>query len=383
MSRTLVHVLSVADSLPFIETVIREAIAAGWDTTVVTSPDPRLTAFGVRTGARTVGIELPRRISPVGDWEAALQLRSLISSLRPDVVHTGTPKAGLWGTLAAESARVPVRVYQMRGLAFVTSTGLQRSILRMTELLSTGAATRVICQSHSLRAQALREGVVSAEKSEVVLEGSNGVDVTRFALAATREDGAALRAKLEISDHSVVFGFVGRVVRDKGIAELEEAFRRVLEAGIDAQLIIAGPEEARDAIGAELVARLHGNPRIHLLGAVKDPRAVYAASEVVVLPSHREGFPNVPLEAAAMERPVISTLTEGCVDAVADGETGLLVAVGDAPALAAAMVRYAHDASLREAHGAAGHDRVTRRFSRVAIAREMLSLYERELSARA
>lgn len=379
MTRRLVHVLTVADSLVFIDDVVRRATARGFEVTVVTSPDARLEAFGRRLGVRTVGVEMPRRVSPLGDFLALDALRRLFERLEPDVVHAGTPKGGLLGTLAAQAAGVPVRLYQMRGLAYVTARGALRGVLRATEALSCRAATRVLCQSPSLRAQALAEGLVTPATSEVVLGGSNGVDLARFSLARHADAGRALRARLGVPESAVVFAFVGRVVRDKGVPELVEAFTPLAARG--ARLVVAGPFEAKDAVPAAVRAALEGNPAIHCLGPVDEPGAVYAAADVVVLPSHREGFPNVPLEAAAMERPVISTDVPGCRDAVVDGETGWLVPPGAAAALGQAMADALGDAAARLTRGKAGRLRVARHFERARLADAFVDVYLRELAA--
>lgn len=380
MTRRLVHVLTVADSLGFIDTVVQRAKERGFEVTVVTSPDTRLDEFGRRLGVRTVGAEMPRRVSLLGDWVALDALRRLFDRLQPDVVHAGTPKGGLLGMLAAEACEVPVRVYQMRGLAYVTARGVLRGVLQTTERLSCRAATRVVCQSHSLHAQALGEGLVEPGRSEVVLEGSNGVDSARFEPARHRAAGRALRRSLGIADEAVVFGFVGRLVRDKGVPELAAAFGALLHHHPTVHLLVAGPFEPRDPVPAGVREWLEREPRVHLLGPVKDPAPVYAACDVVVLPSHREGFPNVPLEAAAMALPVVSTRVPGCSDAVVDGVTGALVGVDDARALEAAMGCYL-DPALRTRHGAAGRARVVASFARERIADAMVDLYLREIAS--
>jgi glycosyltransferase involved in cell wall biosynthesis len=366
--KRLVHVLTVADSLVFIDAVVARARDEGWDVTVITSPDERLDAFGRRLGVRTLGIDMPRKVTPFGDARALTELYETFRWLKPDVVHSGTPKGGLLGTLAAQAARVPVRVYQMRGLAFSTAHGVLRGVLKTTELLSCAAATRVICQSHSLRAQALQEGLVSSEKSQVVLSGSNGVDAKKFA----PRNGAELRSKLGIPTGARVVTFVGRLVRDKGVPELVRAFRSLPG---EPHLILAGPFEPRDPVDVETRTAIGTNPRIHALGFVADPRDAYAVADVVVLPSHREGFPNAPLEAAAMEKPVVATRIAGCVDAVADGVTGTLIPVDDAVMLERALRRYLDDEALARAHGVAGRARVLREFSRDEMARAMVQLY--------
>lgn len=378
-SRSVVHVLTVADSLIFIDTLVQRSKARGFDVTVVTSPDQRLRGFGARHGVRTIAIDMPRRVTPLGDWQALSRLHSVLRELRPGIVHAHTPKGGLLGTVAASAAGVPVRLYHMRGLPFVTLGGAMRALMQTTERVSCHAATRVICQSESLRRTALASGLVEPERCEVLLRGSNGVDCDgRF--APQRHAGARerLRSEWGAAPEDVVFAFVGRLVRDKGVPELAAAFAKLAEAEPRARLVLAGPFEERDPVDAPTRSLLESHPRITLLGFVREPAPLYAASDVVVLPSHREGFPNVPLEAAAMERPVISTLVDGCVDAVDDGKTGLLVPSGDADALAAAMARYLSP-RLRRDHGAAGRTRVEQSFRREGIADACIALYEREL----
>ena len=377
--KQLVHVLTVADSLPFIREQVAEAHRRGMAVTVVTSKDERLDRFGLELGVRTIAVEMPRRVSPLNDWVSLDRLTSLFRKLRPDLVHSHTPKGGLLGTLAAAAANVPVRIYQMRGLPYVTLREPLRSVVMMTERLSCQAATRVVCQSRSLLATALADRLCRSEKAQVVLEGGNGVDATvRFDPARSHGAGQALRARWGFSDDDVVVLFVGRLVRDKGIRELLEAFASLRARVPTVRLVLAGPVEERDGLDAATLARL-SSPGVLHLGFQQDTPSLYAASDLVVLPSHREGFPNVPIEAAAMERAVVSTLVPGCTDAVADGVTGTLVPVDDAPALEAALARYVADPSLRARHGAAGRERVLRSFRREAIVDAMMDLYVREL----
>ncbi len=379
LGRSLVHVFSVADSLIFVSDQVRRLSELGMDVTLVTSPDARLVRAGLDLGVRAVGIPMARRVSPLEDWESLSRLRDLLTELRPDIVHAHTPKGGLLGMLAASAAKVPVRLYQMRGLAYVTQQGAMRTLLSTTERLSCQSATRVICQSKSLLETALADRLVSAERAEVLLEGSNGVDTVRFQRERWRRDGQSLRTSWGAADDDVVFVFVGRLVRDKGVPELLEAFVGVRREVPRAQLVLVGPLEERDALSPETVARLNGDG-VRSLGFQADPAPFLAAADVLVLPSHREGFPNVPLEAAAMELPVVSTTVPGCRDAVERDVTGLLVEPGDAEGLRRAMLRYAQSAQLRRQHGTAGLARVQARFRREVVTEAVMGLYARELS---
>jgi glycosyltransferase involved in cell wall biosynthesis len=377
--RSLVHVFSVADSLIFVSDQVRRLRELGMDVTLVTSPDDRLVRTGLALGVRTVGVPMARRISPLDDWESLNRLRDLFGELRPDIVHAHTPKGGLLGMLAASAAQVPVRLYQMRGLAYVTQQGAMRALLSTTERLSCRAATHVICQSRSLLETALGDRLVTPERVEVLLEGSNGVDTGRFSRERWLTEGRALRRAWGAAEHDVVLVFVGRLVRDKGVPELLEAFSVVRRAAPGSQLVLVGPLEARDALAPETIAQLNADG-VRSLGFQVDPAPFLAAADVLVLPSHREGFPNVPLEAAAMALPVVSTTVPGCRDAVEPDVTGLLVPPGDAYALGQAMLRYALDGDLRLRHGAAGLARVQARFRREVVTEAVMGLYSRELS---
>lgn len=379
--RSLVHVFSVADSLIFVSDQVRRLRELGMQVTLVASPDERLTRAGATLGVRTVGVPMARRVSPLDDWESLGRLRDLFSQLAPDIVHAHTPKGGLLGMLAANAARVPIRLYQMRGLPYVTQHGAMRTLLATTERVSCAAATRVICQSRSLLETATTDKLTAASRAEVLLEGSNGVDVHRFNRERWLEAGSALRLKWGAGPDDVVFVFVGRLVRDKGVPELLGAFSHVRSRFPTAQLVLVGPLEERDALDAMVIAQL-SSAGVRHLGFQSDPAPFLAASDVLVLPSHREGFPNVPLEAAAMGLPVVSTTVPGCRDAVEREVTGLLVPPNDASALGTALARYAADPMLRRRHGDAGFARVHAKFRREVVTEAVMGLYARELIGR-
>jgi glycosyltransferase involved in cell wall biosynthesis len=271
----------------------------------------------------------------------------------------------------------------MRGLPLMGATGAHRVLLRATEAVACRLAHRVICVSHSLCEVAVAEGICPLEKITVLAGGSGqGVD------AAGRFDPAALapgarettRASFGIPADAMVIGFVGRLVHDKGVVELEAAWRALRDAYPSLHLLLVGPWEPQDPVPAGVRERLEADARVHLAGMDWNTPPLYAAMDVVALPTYREGFPNVPLEAAAMELPVVATRVSGCVDAVAEGVTGMLVPARDAEALAATLRRYLGDAELRSCHGAAGRERVLREFRQEVIWEAMFGEYCRLLS---
>jgi len=378
----VVHVLTVADSLVFFEGQPPWFDEHDVQLTFAAAPDPKLDDFGERYGVETWAIPMQRRITPLHDLAAVARLAWRLRRRRPDVVHSHTPKGGLVGMVAAALAGVPARVYHIHGLPLVTATGLKRRLLWASERLSCALATDILCVSRGVRDVARAEGLSGDKPIDVLLEGSiNGVDATgRFDPEAQTAHGLAERAALGIDADATVFGFVGRIVRDKGVVELVEAWRSIREAHPDAHLVVGGVFEERDAVPASVRTELESDPHIHLLGFRRDVERVFAMLDVLVLPTYREGFPVVPLEGAAMALPVLTTRIPGCTEAVVDGETGTLVPVGDAAALAAAMASYATDPELRRRHGRAGRARVLADYAQTPIWAALKTRYEQALA---
>ncbi len=351
--------------------------------TVITSPGPQLDAFGAQHGVEVHALTMPRRVTPTEDAISLTRLTLLLRRLRPSLVHAHTPKGGLLGTIAATLAGVPARLYHMRGLPFATAMGAQRALLAATERTSTSLATRVLAVSASLRDAAVRAHLCEASKIQVLGCGSgNGVDCDgRFNPANVAVDARqAFREKLRLPPSSAVVGFLGRLVRDKGIVELAAAWAELRVRFPDAHLVLGGSFEDRDAVSPETKALLMEDPRVHMLGFVQDAPGFYAGIDVLALPTYREGFPNVVLEAAAMRVPVVATRVTGCVDAVLDGVTGTLVAAGSGRALADALALYLANPELRARHGARARMRVERDFRSERIWEALANVYD-ELAA--
>ena len=293
----------------------------GFEVHGISSPDEDLARFATDEGVAVHGIEMPRRITPLRDALALMRMVRKLRQIRPVLVHAHTPKGGLLGMLGAALTCVPVRVYTVHGLPMATAKGFKRRLLKWTETISCWCAHQVLTVSHSVRDEVIREGLCPPEKIRVLGQGSvNGVDAgIAFDPKLHVAQRHVVRQRHEIPDDALVVGFVGPVVRDKGMAELAAAWRTLREQFPSLHLVLVGPFEPQDPIPADVEALFRTDPRIHCVGRVQQTAPYYAAMDVCTLPSHREGLGLVLLEAAAMEVPAVATEIPGCVERSSEG----------------------------------------------------------------
>jgi glycosyltransferase involved in cell wall biosynthesis len=381
----IVHIMTVPQSLNnFLRGQVEFVQDRGFEIEAIASPGEWLQKFADRDHVVVHAVDMPRAINPVGDLRAITRLYRALRLIRPEIVQSGTSKGGLLGTVAAWLARTPVRIYHIRGMPFMTETGYKRHLLKWTEKASCRLAHRVLCVSHSIREVAIEEGLCPPEKIVVLMGGSgNGVDARGRYNPARRpaNERADVRRQLGIPDDAPVLGFIGRLVRIKGVVELAAMWTLIRQAYPDAHLIAVGPLEDHDSLPEETMATLRNDPRVHLIGSVFDAAPYYSAIDVLVFPTYREGLPNVLLEGAAMEIASVATDVPGCVDVILDGKTGTLVPLGDVPSLEAAVSRYLVDPELRRRHGHAARERVLREFRQEAIWQALVAEYGRLLKA--
>ena len=322
-------------------------------------------------------LTMQRKISPLSDLLSLFRLCRLLLRIRPALVHTHTPKAGLLGMIAGRLAGVPVRIYTINGLVWATHTGWSRRLLSATERLSCRLATDVLTVSESLRRTVIEQGICPETKVRVLgWGGSHGVDLCRFDPAANVARGEDVRKRLGIPADAIVLIFIGRFVREKGIEELAHAWRGLRDEFPHARLLLCGWAEERDPVRAGVMAGLRECPRVVFSrGSPVEMPALYAAGYVCVLPSWREGLPNVALESAAMKLPIVATRISGCVDAIHDGVTGLLVEPRDAESLASGLRTVLKDAVMRRQMGENARRFVSERFSEESVSGRLATEY--------
>jgi glycosyltransferase involved in cell wall biosynthesis len=365
----VVHAGTSSLSLRLMRGQLASLREAGFDVMVITSPGEELDDAQQSEGVETFGLRMAREISPWKDLVSLWHFYRILSRTRPVITNVGTPKAGLLGGVAACLSGVPCRFYTLRGLRCETTSGVKFRVLRLTERVACKCAHRVLCVSQSLRRKVIELGIVDPQRAVVLASGSsNGVDAERFTPNHARlTEAANIRQEFNIPPEAPIVGFVSRLTRDKGIVELVQAFLQLSESYPSIRLLLVGDFEDGDPVPAEIRQEIENNGRILRTGSVRDAAPYYHLMDVLALPSYREGFPNSVLEAHAAGKPVVVTRATGAIDSVDDGVDGFLVPMGDADALAAALMRLLKNKALAERMGRAGREKVVREFRQESV----------------
>jgi glycosyltransferase involved in cell wall biosynthesis len=358
-----------------------KAMQDEYDVTVVvnTANAALLQELGIAGRLQVVAIE--RAIAPLSDLRCLNDLIRLMRRERFDLVHSMTPKAGLLAMVAARVARVPVRLHTFTGQVWATRAGFGRAALKFLDTTIARAATFALADSHSQRSFLVSEGVIPASKVAVLASGSvSGVDAARFRPDAERRH--RVRTSLGVPATDIVLLFLGRLTRDKGVLDLARAFATLAERHSDIHLLVVGPDEQRLSPAIREVCGRQ-QVRLHSCHYTNAPEDFMAASDILCLPSYREGFGTVIIEAAAAGLPTVASRIYGVVDAVVDGSTGLLHEPADVNGIVDQLQRLIDGPELRRSLGAAGQARAARDFSQNTVTSAVLGLYARLLAGTA
>lgn len=311
-----------------------------YDVIAVSAEKERLEALGASEGVRTKYVNLTRKISPLKDIAAVYNLYSFLKKEKPAIVHSHTPKAGIVGMLAAYLARVPNRLHTVAGLPLMEASGVKRCILNAVEKLTYRCATKIYPNSKGLKDFIIAEKFTKPSKLKIIGQGSsNGIDTSYFSdTLFSKEEVLQKKKELNIPETDFVFLFVGRIVKDKGINELVEAFVSLQQEQPDSTLLLVGPfEDALDPVSPITKEIIETHPKIKPVGFQQDVRLFFGISDALVFPSYREGFPNVVMQAGAMGLPAIVSNINGCNEIITPNVNGLIVPAKDVVALSKSM----------------------------------------------
>ena len=361
----ILYVITYAFPTRFLRGTLAFMKSKGYEPIICSTAGPELTETAKLDDVEYIELNIEREIKPLADLRSLWALYRLMRRIKPAVCVTGTPKASLLGNIAAYFAGVPVRIMQLRGLRLETTTGLKRRVLWLTEKIAAMTARQIWPVSKSLTERYLALKLAPAKKIKLFGAGSShGVDARHFDRNRSDLQRTAneLRIRYNLREGCPVIGFIGRMTKDKGIGELADAFKIVLEKYPMTQLVIVGPDAENDAVDPAKIDFLKNHPQVVIVGNSFDVAPWYCLFDLLAFPSYREGFPNVVLEAAAMQLPVVGFNVTGTVDAIDDGKTGWVVPGGDVSELASAILRYLDDSALRLEHGANARHRIIRDF---------------------
>jgi glycosyltransferase involved in cell wall biosynthesis len=310
----------------------------GFEVITASAAGPEVKEITDREGVKHFPIAFTRTISPMKDLVALWQLVRLMQREKPDIVHSHTPKAGLLGMMAAKICSIPVRLHTVAGMPLMEATGITSKILRCTEKVTYASATKVYPNSFRLKEYMTSQFSQYTTKFSIIGEGSsNGINTDYFSKSSVASSEVAqVSDGLNLLENAIVFIFVGRLVEDKGIHELVEAFLSLPEQAV--LLLVGAFEDEREPVSAAIKREILQHPRIKHAGFQKDIRPFLALSDIFVFPSYREGFPNVVLQAAAMELPCIVSDINGCNEIIKEGFNGRLIPTKQKEALREAML---------------------------------------------
>lgn len=373
--KKIIRAVTVPLSLCFCRDVMIKMRAMGYHMVAVTSPGPELDSLRRDDGFHCVEVPMERHISPLSDLVSLLRMIRVLRKERPWVVHSMTPKAGLLCMVAAWLTRVPVRVHTFTGLVWPTATGLKRKILMMTDWLTCACATHVIPEGQGVLND-LKNGGITKKPMKVLGYGNvRGVDMERF---------SPDRFSVKKDDGVFTFVFVGRIVGDKGINELVDAFVKLHDKHKNTRLVLVGNYEHNlDPVSDKTRQLIDTNDGIEACGPKygDDLLQMYVDADCFVMPSYREGFPNTVLEAGAMGLPSIVTDINGSREIIENEKNGLIVPSKNVDALYDAMERILTDDAARETMKSNAREMIASRFERGFVQKCQIEFYERILNS--
>lgn len=370
--RKIIRATTIPLSLDiFCKDMLKE-LSSQYDILAVSSPGEELDRVAAREGVAIAKVAMQRHIAPFHDFISLLKLIRLFHREKPWIVHSMTPKAGLLCMIAAKLCRVPHRIHTFTGLIWPTASGLKRKILIATDKLLCSCATIIIPEGNGVKQDLLSARITSKPLNVLANGNVRGIDLNHYRLS----DEVVQQAKILRKDNTITYIFIGRLVADKGITELVNAFVKLNQLHDNTRLLLVGPkEQERSPLPSHILQTIESHKSIEAVGMQHDIRPWLAAADVFVFPSYREGFPNVVIEAGAMALPSIVTDINGSNEIIIEGQNGLIIPSHDSDSLFNSMLRLYSDASLRQSLSRNARDLIADRFDCHLVRKALYDLY--------
>lgn len=331
-----------------------------------------------KQAVEVINVPMARQISIMQDLKCLWMLFLIFRKEKFDIIHYSTPKASFLAAIAGRLAGGSFLLYTLRGQGYMSVEGLKGYIAKFCEQIACRLAHRVIVISKSLKDEAVREKLLSENKAEVLGSGSSkGVNLDQFSRKhQVKSNAEIIRQKLNISKEDIAIGCAGRLTEEKGVHELVEAFSKLSQRFDHLHLILIGDQDHRIPLKDDILKKIAESRSIHQIDFTQEFPSYLAALDIFVLPSYREGFGNVIIEASAMQLPVIASDIPGCRDALIDGTTGILVKPKHVPSLREALARLIENPSERERLGNNGFNWIRENFDRRVVWERLMNIYD-------
>ncbi len=360
--KKLIIITTVPMSLATLVKGQAKYLSSYFDVKLVTSFSEKNQEISKDEGVELKSIDMTRQITIIKDLRALIELYKYFKNQKPDIVYTFTPKAGLLGMMASFLSRVPVRIHNIVGMPLMEATGKKFILLKFIERLTYFFSTNLFCNSFGLK-KFINENLTKKDV-KVIAQGSiNGVDTEFFKNTKTLDEKELIRDKFKIDKKDFVITFVGRIVKDKGINELIEAFINLSKKYNNLKLLLVGDyEEHLNPIKNENKILIDSLDSIITVGFQNDIRDFLSITDLFVLPSYREGLPNSLIEAGSFGIPLLATNINGCNEIIDDGITGILVEKKSAKKLEEAIDKLLEDKELYNSIKLKVRDRIIEKY---------------------
>ena len=381
MKIKIIRACTVSMSISFVEGLLPQ-LKERYVVVLLSSPGEDLDKAVAKHQVKGIAVPMERHISVTKDIKALVKLIGVLFRERPQMIHSMTPKAGLLCMMAAWLTRVPVRVHTFTGLVWPTEKGLKRRILMATDWLTCACATHIIPEGEGVKNDLLNNGITKKPLRVLGYGNVRGIDLEKFSRRAEVMEKVTQISQIAKGSQMFTFLFVGRIVGDKGINEMVNAFKRLNEAYKDTQLILVGWfEQQLDPVAEDTRETIEQHPCIHAVGTKEGDEllAYYATADCFVFPSYREGFPNTVIEAGAMGLPCIVTDINGSREIIREGENGLIIPPRDEEALYSAMLRMMTNKEERQRMVCNARRMIAERYEQGYVRQCLLDYYEQIL----